>query len=88
VAHRAVRAEPEGLIVRDTLTGTESLVPRVNAVVALEPRSPVGAELAAEASAPRTFVIGDAYAPRGIDAAIFEAVELAYDVAGLAALRP
>jgi 2,4-dienoyl-CoA reductase-like NADH-dependent reductase (Old Yellow Enzyme family) len=88
VAHRAVRAEPEGLIVRDTLTGTESLVPRVNAVVALEPRSPVGTELAAEASAPRTFVIGDAYAPRGIDAAIFEAVELAYDVAGLASLRP
>ena len=37
--------------------------------------------------APRTVVIGDAYAPRTIDAAIFEAVELAYDLAGLVSLR-
>jgi 2,4-dienoyl-CoA reductase-like NADH-dependent reductase (Old Yellow Enzyme family)/thioredoxin reductase len=88
VAHRAQQVDPDGVRVRDTLTGVETLVPGGDAVVALEPRSPVGTELAAEASAPRTFVIGDAYAPRGIDAAIFEAVELAYDVAGLASLRP
>ena len=30
---------------------------------------------------------GDAFAPRTIDAAIFEAVELAYDIAGMATLR-
>nr|BFF09245.1 hypothetical protein GCM10025699_05480 [Microbacterium flavescens] len=38
-------------------------------------------------AAPRVITIGDAYAPRTIDAAIFEAVELAYDVAGLGVLR-
>ena len=41
----------------------------------------------APAIAPRVVTIGDAFAPRTIDAAIFDAVELAYDVAGLAALR-
>jgi hypothetical protein len=35
----------------------------------------------------RVVTIGDAFAPRTIDAAVFEAVELAYDVAGLATLR-
>ena len=40
-----------------------------------------------EDAAPRVETIGDAYSPRTIDAAIFDAVELAYDVAGLAILR-
>ncbi|MDW4573749.1 NAD(P)-binding protein [Microbacterium sp. M3] len=49
--------------------------------------SAVSAGAGAAASVPRVVMIGDAFAPRTIDAAIFEAVELAYDVAGLANLR-
>jgi hypothetical protein len=65
------------------------MIPGVDAVVAIEPRAAVGIPgLTADSdAASRVVVIGDAFAPRTIDAAIFEAVELAYDVAGLSVLR-
>ncbi|MFB7893997.1 NAD(P)-binding protein [Microbacterium sp. NPDC056044] len=93
VAHRVERLEPGVVGVRDTLTGVTDAIPGVDAVVAIEPRASAGVpglvpDAAAEASIPpRVVVIGDAFAPRTIDTAIFEAVELAYDVAGLATLR-
>lgn len=71
-------------MIRDAVTGEERLVGAVGAVVGIEPRESVAIEVP-EAS--RVFVIGDAFAPRSIDAAIFEAVEVAYDVAGMATLR-
>ncbi|KAF2414239.1 hypothetical protein B1729_05755 [Microbacterium sp. B35-04] len=88
-AHRVEGIEPGAVTVRDTLTGAVEMIPGVDAVVAIEPRAAVGIPgLTAEPhAAPRVVVIGDAFAPRTIDAAIFEAVELAYDVAGLAVLR-
>ena len=50
--------------------------------------SPSTAHATREMSGPtRIVTIGDAFAPRTIDAAIFEAVELAYDIAGMATLR-
>lgn len=70
----------------DSLTRERVVLPRVDAVVAIEPRASVGFA-DGDGVAPRLVVIGDAYAPRTIDAAIFEAVELTYDVAGLATLR-
>jgi len=82
--------------VRDVLTGVAATIDGVDAVVAIEPRASVGVTGlehtdsrtdAAAAAAPRVVVIGDSFAPRTIDAAVFEAVELAYDVAGLATLR-
>lgn len=84
--------EPGEVVLRDTLTGLTQTLRDLDAVVAIEPRAPVGIDGIADAagapdSAPRVVTIGDAYAPRTIDAAIFEAVELAYDVAGLAVLR-
>ncbi|KJL40649.1 NAD(P)-binding protein [Microbacterium trichothecenolyticum] len=93
VAHRVERLEPGAVTVRDTLTGVADVISGVDAVVAVEPRASVGipglaTDTAAAASgSPRVVVIGDAFAPRSIDAGIFEAVELAYDVAGLATLR-
>lgn len=51
------------------------------------PDEPPGASGLVGPLARRVVVIGDAFAPRTIDAAVFEAVELAYDVAGLAILR-
>ncbi|WP_127473983.1 NAD(P)-binding protein [Microbacterium sulfonylureivorans] len=71
---------------RDALTAESGTVAGLDVVVAIEPRAAVVIE-GIEDAAPRVVAIGDAYAPRTIDAAIFEAVELAYDVAGLAALR-
>ena len=71
------------LTVHDTLTGEASAL-SVDTVVAIEPRASVTFE---GIDAPRVVVIGDAYAPRTIDSAIFDAVELAYDVAGMATLR-
>ncbi|MFE5407483.1 NAD(P)-binding protein [Microbacterium sp. NPDC056569] len=93
VAHRVVRIEPGAVTAEDLLTGVADAIPGVDAVVAIEPRASVGVPgleadaVAAASVSPRAVVIGDAFAPRTIDAAIFEAVELAYDVAGLATLR-
>lgn len=85
-AHR-VETVADGVVeVRDALTGVPSRIAGIDAVVAIEPRASVGIA-GVEDAAPRVVTIGDAYAPRTIDAAVFEAVELAYDVAGLAALR-
>ncbi|MBD8024711.1 oxidoreductase [Microbacterium gallinarum] len=70
----------------DTLTGVDETLTGLDAVVAVEPRASVVIDGLSDA-APRVVTIGDAYAPRTIDAAIFEAVEVAYDVAGLAVLR-
>ncbi|MBD3943232.1 NAD(P)-binding protein [Microbacterium sp. NEAU-LLC] len=81
-----------------TLAGIDTLVaiePRasvgIDGVRDAAPRlpgaAPGGAAGSADPAAPRIVTIGDAFAPRTIDAAIFEAVELAYDVAGLAVLR-
>jgi hypothetical protein len=61
---------------RDTLTGSR-VVLAADAVVTLDPREPVLPEGLPDTA----HVIGDALAPRGIDAAIFEAVELAYATA-------
>lgn len=88
-AHLVEGIEPGALTVRDALTGAVEMIPGVDAVVAIEPRASVGIpglETDTDA-APRVVAIGDAFAPRTIDAAVFEAVELAYDVAGLATLR-
>ncbi|MHC2998577.1 oxidoreductase [Microbacterium sp. HJ5] len=81
----AVRADGVDLV--DTLTGASETIGGLDAVVAIEPRASVALDGGADA-APRVVTIGDAYAPRTIDAAVFEAVELAYDVAGMAVLRP
>ncbi|WP_404431002.1 NAD(P)-binding protein [Microbacterium lacus] len=83
VAQVVERFDDGKLSMRDTLTGEASAL-SVDTVVAIEPRASVNLE---RISAPRVEVIGDAYAPRTIDAAIFDAVELAYDVAGMASLR-
>jgi 2,4-dienoyl-CoA reductase-like NADH-dependent reductase (Old Yellow Enzyme family) len=85
-SHRVERLEGTEVVVRDALTGVEATLADVETVVAVEPRASVGIDGVDEA-APRVVTIGDAFAPRTIDAAIFEAVELAYDVAGLAVLR-
>lgn len=93
-AHRVTAVEPDAVVMRDVLTGVEERIAHLDAVVAVEPREAVGIpnpgtpdDPDAAAGAPRVVTIGDAFSPRGIDAAIFEAVELAYDVAGLAVLR-
>ena len=57
---------------RETSSTTSS------SVVAIEPREPVLPEGLTSAAR----VIGDALAPRDIDAAIFDAVEVAYAAAG------
>lgn len=78
VRHRVTSFDGISVVLRD---GFRSAAPHVleglDAVVAIEPRTaviPAGA-----AGAP--IVIGDALSPRNIDAAIHEAVELAYRVA-------
>lgn len=94
-AHRVERVGNRDLQVRDALTGETAVLDGLDAVVAIEPRASVGiAGLPGAggtggraAAASRVVTIGDAFAPRTIDAAVFEAVELAYDVAGLASLR-
>ena len=76
-----VRADGDGLIVRDLLTGAETRR-TASAVVALTPRAAVGVDgldaegLAAALGVP-VHAIGDALSPRNIDAAIFEAHHLA-----------
>lgn len=84
---RVEGVHPGALDLADTLTGERVRRDGLDAVVAIEPRAPVAVPGVTDA-APRVVTIGDAYAPRTIDAAVFEAVELAYDVAGLAVLRP
>jgi 2,4-dienoyl-CoA reductase-like NADH-dependent reductase (Old Yellow Enzyme family) len=78
VQHIAEAWTPGELTIRDTLTGARTVLRDIDTIVAIEPREsavldgPVG----------RGHVIGDALAPRNIDAAIFDAVELAYAAAG------
>jgi hypothetical protein len=71
------------LTVRDSLTGARTVVRGVDTIVVVEPREsvlPAGLDVAAR-------VIGDALAPRTIDAAIFDAVEVAYAPGNTNALR-
>jgi 2,4-dienoyl-CoA reductase-like NADH-dependent reductase (Old Yellow Enzyme family) len=84
---RVEEVHADALDLADTLTGEGIRREGFDAVVAIEPRASVAVPGVTDA-APRVITIGDAYAPRTIDAAVFEAVELAYDVAGLAVLRP
>ncbi|WP_211222107.1 NAD(P)-binding protein [Nocardioides halotolerans] len=72
--HHVVESWAGGeLTVCDALTGARGTIRGVDTVVAVEPRESVLPEGLASAH-----VIGDALAPRTIDAAIFDAVELAY----------
>ncbi len=77
------------LELRDSLTGEEAILRGLDAVVVTAPRRSIGVDGLADSSRPpfRVVTIGDAFAPRSIDAAVFEAVELAYDVAGVATLH-
>lgn len=101
-AHRVRTIGPGVVAVADTLAGETTVLSDLDAVVAIEPRASVGIAGVTDAVAtrlagppasvvaaiaPQVVTIGDAFAPRTIDAAIFDAVELAYDAAGLAALR-
>lgn len=88
-SQRVERVAPGALEATDTITGEAAGFSGLDAVVAIEPRLSVAIpELALlDGARTRVVTIGDAFAPRTIDAAIFEAVELAYDVAGLATLR-
>jgi 2,4-dienoyl-CoA reductase-like NADH-dependent reductase (Old Yellow Enzyme family) len=72
VQHVVESRAPGQVTVRDTLTGERDVLREVDSVLVVEPREPV---LPAGLSG---HVIGDALAPRDIDAAIFDAVELAY----------
>ena len=88
VSQRVERVGARELVLSDAVTGRRVAVGGLDAVVAIEPRAPVAiAGLDEMRPGTRIVTIGDAFAPRTIDAAIFEAVELAYDVAGLANLR-
>lgn len=88
VSQRVERVGARELDLTDAVTGRRVTLDGLDAVVAIEPREAVGiAGLAEAGPGPRVVTIGDAFAPRTIDAAIFEAVELAYDVAGTASLR-
>ncbi len=73
---RLVRGEPAGLVVADTLTGEESLLPDVTTVVHAGPRKAVDglhARLDLVSGAPPAVLIGDAYAPRSALEAVYEA---------------
>lgn len=88
VSQRVERVGARELDLTDAVTGRRVTLDGLDAVVAIEPREAVGiAGLSEAGPGPRVVTIGDAFAPRTIDAAIFEAVELAYDVAGMASLR-
>ena len=86
-AHRVEAVAAGAVRVSDALTGVADTIGALDAVVAIEPRASVTVPGGMTDAAPRVVTIGDAFAPRTIDAAVFEAVELAYDVAGLARLR-
>lgn len=81
-----VRASADGAVAIDVLTGTETPLEPPTAIVALTPRRSVAVEgLTAEAleaslGVPVT-AIGDAFSPRGIDAAIAEAWRFALSTA-------
>lgn len=86
-AHRVEGVAAGAVRVSDALTGVADTIGALEAVVAIEPRASVTIPGGMTDAAPRVLTIGDAFAPRTIDAAVFDAVELAYDVAGLARLR-
>lgn len=88
-SQRVERVAPGALEATDTITGEPASFSGLDAVVAIEPRAAIAIpEIALlDGARARIVTIGDAFSPRTIDAAIFEAVELAYDVAGLATLR-
>jgi hypothetical protein len=87
VSQQVLRAGPDGGELSDTVTGRRTVLDAFDAVIAIEPRAAVRMPGMHELRGTRVVTIGDAFSPRTIDAAIFEAVELAYDVAGLATLR-
>ena len=88
VSQRVERVGSALLETTDVVTGRRVLLNGLDAVVAIEPRSSVTVPgLDDPKGGIRIITIGDAFAPRTIDAAIFEAVELAYDIAGMATLR-
>lgn len=88
VSQRVERVGSALLETTDVVTGRRVLLQGLDAVVAIEPRSSVTVPgLDDPKGGIRIITIGDAFAPRTIDAAIFEAVELAYDIAGMATLR-
>jgi len=78
VQHVAESWTPGELSVRDTLTRARGVLHDVDTVVAVEPRESV----LPSGLTDRHHVIGDALSPRTIDAAIFDAVEVAYAAAG------
>jgi hypothetical protein len=87
-SQRVDRIEPSAVQSTDTLTGTVTRLGQIDAVVAIEPRASVSlAGLHDVDRSVRVVTIGDAHSPRTIDAAIFEAVELAYELARPATLR-
>ena len=88
VSQRVERVGSAQLETSDVVTGRRVVLEGLDAVVAIEPRSSVIVPGLDDVRGPtRIVTIGDAFAPRTIDAAIFEAVELAYDIAGMATLR-
>ncbi len=88
VSQRITAVEQGALRAVDTVTGRPLRLDDLDAVVAIEPRASVDPLPAASTpDGTRLVRIGDAFAARTIDAAVFEAVELAYDVAGMATLR-
>ena len=89
VSHRVDRLGHGTLELIDVLTGSRATLDDLDAIVAIEPRSSVSVDGLDDVHgpAPRIVTIGDAFSPRTIDSAIFEAVELAYDVAGMTTLR-
>jgi len=88
VSQRVERVGSALLETTDVVTGRRVLLQGLDAVVAIEPRSSVTVPgLDDPKGGIRIVTIGDAFAPRTIDAAIFEAVELAYDISGMATLR-
>ena len=88
VSQRVERVGAGELDLSDAITGRRVTLEGIDSVVAIEPRAPMAVSgLDGIGADTRIVTIGDAFAPRTIDAAIFEAVELAYDVAGMATLR-
>ncbi len=88
-AHEVTGSGDDALEIRDVLTGEVGRLAGLDAIVALEPRAAVALPGLADPDAvafgaTRVVRIGDALTPRGIDAAIAEAVETAYAAAGLA----
>jgi hypothetical protein len=88
-SHRVDRVGEGSIDSTDAVSGRRTALTGLDAIVAIEPRAPVMLDDLDENMHPNTRIvtIGDAFSPRTIDAAIFEAVELAYDIAGMARLR-